>query len=67
LYFFSDPARSDKHHRRLVFIKKLLVVFIGQFIEYDWNILNYSILVDKHQIRTEYWVNSYWFKSYCVI
>jgi len=51
--FFQILPRSDKHHRRLVFIKILLVKFIGQFIEYDWNILNYSVLVGKHQIRTE--------------
>ena len=31
-----------------------MVVAICQFIEYDWNILNYSVLVGKRQIRTEW-------------
>ena len=36
-----------------MFIKILLVVAICQFIEHDWNILNYSVLIGKRQIRIE--------------
>jgi len=43
-----------------VFSKILLVVAIGQFIVYDWNILNYSVLVGKRQIRTEGAIKNGW-------
>ena len=43
-----------------MFIKILLVVAICQFIEYDWNILNYNVLEGKRQIRTEGTMQNRW-------
>ena len=36
-----------------MFIKILFVVAIYHFIEHYWNIINYSALIGKRQIRTE--------------